>query len=179
MQVQPALQANPDVQQIACSRAKPKSCNALTASRFQLESRRRAPESAIMTLCMSHPCLSCGACCAYFRIAFHWSETDPFLGGSVPAQMSTKLDPHRVAMRGTDRSSPHCVALIGVVGAHASCSIYARRPSVCRDLVPSWEHGEASPQCDRARQAHGMLALQPEDWLKPEDPGLTPLPRSA
>ncbi|HOC10952.1 MAG TPA: YkgJ family cysteine cluster protein, partial [Thermomonas sp.] len=21
-----------------------------------------------------HPCLSCGACCAYFRVSFHWSE---------------------------------------------------------------------------------------------------------
>ncbi|RBC12798.1 YkgJ family cysteine cluster protein, partial [Xanthomonas oryzae pv. oryzae] len=21
---------------------------------------------------MAHPCLTCGACCAYFRVSFHW-----------------------------------------------------------------------------------------------------------
>ncbi|RBD00840.1 YkgJ family cysteine cluster protein, partial [Xanthomonas oryzae pv. oryzae] len=29
---------------------------------------------------MAHPCLTCGACCAYFRVSFHWSEADPALG---------------------------------------------------------------------------------------------------
>jgi len=24
---------------------------------------------------MSNPCLSCGACCAFFRASFHWLET--------------------------------------------------------------------------------------------------------
>ncbi|RBD09468.1 YkgJ family cysteine cluster protein, partial [Xanthomonas oryzae pv. oryzae] len=28
---------------------------------------------------MAHPCLTCGACCAYFRVSFHWSEADPAL----------------------------------------------------------------------------------------------------
>ena len=36
---------------------------------------------------MSHPCLRCGACCAWFRVAFHWTEADTVLGGAVPAAL--------------------------------------------------------------------------------------------
>jgi len=128
---------------------------------------------------MKHPCLRCGACCAYFRVAFHWSEAEAFLGGDVPVELTAKLDPHRVAMRGTDRKLPRCVALQGVVGELASCAIYERRPSVCRDLAPAWQQGLPSPQCDRARLAHGLRPLSPEDWRDPGQPGLDPLPRSA
>jgi hypothetical protein len=28
----------------------------------------------------------------------------------------------------------------------------------------SWEFGAASPQCDKARIAHGLAALTPADW---------------
>ncbi|MEO8802097.1 MAG: YkgJ family cysteine cluster protein [Rudaea sp.] len=120
---------------------------------------------------MNHPCLRCGACCAYFRVAFHWSESATFLGGVVPETLTAKLDAHRVAMRGTDRPGPRCVALQGEVAVDASCSIYAQRPSVCRELVPAWEQGAPSPQCDRARHAHGMPPLRPQDWAGPENPG--------
>ena len=51
---------------------------------------------------MLHPCLRCGACCAHFRVAFHWSEAESFLGGEVPAELTVKLDPHRLVMRGTE-----------------------------------------------------------------------------
>ncbi|KGI78098.1 YkgJ family cysteine cluster protein [Oleiagrimonas soli] len=128
---------------------------------------------------MSHPCLRCGACCAYFRVAFHWSEAEAFLGGVVPPESTVKLDPHRLAMRGTDRRQPRCMALLGDVGRDASCSIYAQRPSVCRALIPAWEQGEPSPQCDRARQAHGLSPLRPDDWIGPSDPCITPLPHLA
>lgn len=111
---------------------------------------------------MSHPCLSCGACCAAFRVAFHWSEADAALGGGVPEALTEKLDPHRVLMRGTRAPPVRCVALAGEVGRAASCGIYALRPSPCRELQAAWEHGEPSPQCDRARQHHGLLPLTPE-----------------
>lgn len=123
-----------------------------------------------------HPCLRCGACCAYFRVAFHWSESAVFLDGQVPEALTARLDPHRVHMLGTSQRQPRCVALKGSVGLDASCSIYARRPSVCRELVPSWEQGTPSPQCDRARQAHGLAPLGPADWIETPD---APLPRSA
>ncbi|PWK87608.1 YkgJ family cysteine cluster protein [Fulvimonas soli] len=116
---------------------------------------------------MEHPCLRCGACCAHYRVAFHWSEAEPDLGGVVPPELAEKLDPHRLAMRGTQASRPRCVALEGTVGTAARCGIYPRRPSVCREVAPSWEFGAASPQCDRARLAHGLAPLTPEDWAAP------------
>lgn len=118
---------------------------------------------------MTHPCLRCGACCAHFRVAFHWSEAEPDLGGVVPAALTEKLDAHRLTMRGTQASRPHCVALDGVPGHSTHCRIYAQRPSVCRDVQPSWEQGTSNPQCDKARLAYGMLPLTPEDWMTGSD----------
>lgn len=128
---------------------------------------------------MGHPCLRCGACCAHFRVAFHWSEAESFLGGSVPPELTEKLDPHRLVMRGTQAAKLRCVALQGTVGEAASCGIYAQRPSVCREVAPAWEFGTPSPQCDKARLAHGLVPLTPEDWLGPSGAGLPPLPQSA
>ena len=128
---------------------------------------------------MLHPCLRCGACCAYYRVAFHWSETEPFLGGPVPPELTEKLDHHRVAMRGTDGAQPRCTALQGVVGENAPCGIYPRRPSVCREMQASWEFGTISAQCDKARLAHGLPVLTPQDWLEPFETDMPPLPRVA
>lgn len=114
---------------------------------------------------MTHPCLSCGACCAAFRVAFHWSEADPELGRGIPDELTEPLDPHRLAMRGTDARAPHCIALQGAVGGPTTCVIYERRPSPCRDLLPAWENGQPSPQCDRARSRYGLAALTPETWI--------------
>ena len=114
---------------------------------------------------MIHPCLRCGACCAHFRVAFHWSEADPGLGGVVPVELTEKLDAHRLAMRGTWAQRPQCIALEGTLGQRARCSIYTQRPSVCRDVAPSWENGGSSAQCDKARIAHGLEPLTPQDWI--------------
>lgn len=111
-----------------------------------------------------HPCLSCGACCATFRVAFHWSETEPDADVHTPAALTEPLDPHRVVMRGTLSKPVRCVALQGEVGRDASCGIYANRPSPCRALDPAWEFGVPSPQCDRARVQHGLAPLTPADW---------------
>lgn len=119
-----------------------------------------------------HPCLSCGACCAAFRVAFHWAETEPALGGPTPAGLTARLDAHRVAMLGTFAAPIRCVALRGEVGTDAACSIYPQRPSVCRELLPAWEAGLPSPQCDRARERHGLAPLRPDDWLV--DIGIAP-----
>lgn len=113
---------------------------------------------------MSHPCLACGACCAAFRVAFHWAETDPDQGGVTPPEWTEQLDPHRVAMRGTQARQPHCSALLGRVGEAVSCRIYAQRPSPCRELQAAWESGLPSPQCDRARAHYGLRPLTPADW---------------
>src|SRR5690606_9793162 len=123
--------------------------------------------------------LSCGACCAHFRVSFYWAEAEPFLGGSVPADRTEQLSPTRLVMRGTQARTPRCSALAGVVGEAAQCSIYPLRPSPCRELQPAWEDGLPSPGCDRARAAHGLEPLTPSTWLDPQGPGHAPLPRSA
>jgi hypothetical protein len=96
----------------------------------------------------------------------------------VPPELTEKLDPHRLVMLGTDEAQPRCVALQGTLGVAAHCGIYARRPSVCREVQPSWEFGTSSPQCDKARLAHGLALLTPQDWLEPFDTD-TPLPQIA
>jgi Fe-S-cluster containining protein len=113
---------------------------------------------------MSHPCLSCGACCAIFRISLHWSEAEAELGGTVPAQLTEPYGRHQRAMRGTATAPVRCIALQGDIGVHAPCRIYAQRPQVCRDLAAAWEFGTPSPQCDRARAAHGLPLLTHGDW---------------
>jgi Fe-S-cluster containining protein len=120
---------------------------------------------------MPNPCLECGACCAFYRVSFHWSEAEPFLGGKTPAGLTVKVAPHYAAMSGTERHPPRCSALMGTVGEAVSCSIYADRPSPCRELAPSWVDGRRSEKCDRARAAHGLPPLEP--------PADKPLPRSA
>jgi Fe-S-cluster containining protein len=125
---------------------------------------------------MLHPCLRCGACCASFRVAFHWSEAEPDLGGQVPPAFTEQLDPHRVVMRGTQAYRPRCVALEGAVGEHVRCAIYPQRPSICRQVQPAWEAGQPNPQCERARRMHGLPALTPQDWLDFAAAGLAAAP---
>lgn len=114
----------------------------------------------------AHPCLRCGACCASFRVAFYWAEAAPHTPDGIPEHLTRKLDPLRVAMDGTDQAQPRCVALRGTIGIDAHCGEYARRPSPCHALKPAWEDGQASPQCDRARQRHGLPALELQDWAR-------------
>ncbi len=113
-----------------------------------------------------HPCLRCGACCASYRVAFHWLEAH---GDPILEHTSQRLDPHRLAMQGTHAEPLRCIALEGVIGARASCAIYPHRPSPCRELTASWEDGQAHSQCDRARRRHGLAPLTAEDWL-PQSP---------
>ncbi len=134
---------------------------------------------------MPHPCLSCGACCASYRVAFHWMESDGLAGGGVPQALTRRLDPHRLCMLGTHSAPVRCVALDAEIGVRSRCTIHPVRPSVCREVDASWEHGVASPQCDRARSAHGLPAITAADWRwrdaadnddHPDDSGHSPSP---
>lgn len=106
-----------------------------------------------------HPCLRCGACCSAFRVAFHWMELE-HLG--VPESLTRRLDSHRLELlRAADE---RCEALAGTVGAAVRCQIYEQRPSPCRELQAAYENGQPSPQCDRARERHGLPPLTAGDW---------------
>ena len=114
---------------------------------------------------MSHPCLTCGACCAFFRVSFHWSEAEPALDGRVPIELTEPLRAHERVMRGTSQAQPRCIALDADIGRYSRCSIHPVRPSACAAVPASLEFGARSAQCDKARIAHGLHALEAEDWL--------------
>ena len=109
-----------------------------------------------------NPCTTCGACCHHYRVSFHWSETDPALGGTVPAELTEKINDHRVAMKGTSCKQPRCVSLHGEVGKLVSCTIYPQRSSSCREFAYAWENNQPQPRCDEARAAHGLPPLLPQ-----------------
>ncbi len=98
------------------------------------------------------PCLSCGACCACFRVDFSVHELLSE-GGSVPDGLTVEVSGHTARMRGTDHVPVRCAALTGKLGQHVGCGIYEWRPSPCREF----EAG--SEACDRARARHGMAPL--------------------
>lgn len=102
-----------------------------------------------------HPCLTCGACCASYRVAFYWAETDAAPGGIVPVELTNSRDPVTRCMKGTDRRHPRCIALDGEVGQAVSCRIYPRRPSPCHEEQAGDEF------CRRARARHGLPDLPP------------------
>ncbi|MBN8224659.1 MAG: YkgJ family cysteine cluster protein [Xanthomonadales bacterium] len=132
-----------------------------------------------------HPCLTCGACCTQYRVAFHWMESDEVTAGGVPAALTERLDPHRLCMRGTASLPVRCVALDAEIGVHSRCTIHPMRPSACREVDASWENGVASRQCDQARIAHGLPVLTAAAWRwrdpagnddHPDDNGNSPSP---
>lgn len=116
-----------------------------------------------------HPCLSCGACCAFFRASFYWAEADDS-GGTVPVALTTQVSPYFIAMKGTLGSNPHCIALEGEIGKSVFCSIHPLRSSSCRDFEPSFENGEHNERCDKARAKWGIPPLTLDDWVKYHNP---------
>ncbi|GAB6094371.1 YkgJ family cysteine cluster protein [Desulfatiferula olefinivorans] len=125
-----------------------------------------------------NPCLSCGACCAFYRASFYWSEADDAPFGTVPADKTEPLGPFRRVMIGTTRKMSRCICLQGDIGIHVYCDIYDRRSSVCRDFDASWINGMWNERCDKARIAWGLEPLTPDSFNDPgNDPGH--LPRAA
>ena len=114
-------------------------------------------------------CMTCGACCAYYRASFYWGEGDDAAPGGVPVELTEKLNDFYRVMRGTNQSRPRCTALMGIIGARVSCSIYARRASVCRSFEPAWAEGVPNERCDQARASFGLPPLRPELWHGPGD----------
>jgi Fe-S-cluster containining protein len=108
----------------------------------------------------SSTCVTCGACCAGYRVSFYWSEADPSAGGRVPPELVEPVSPFLVCMAGTKHDGGRCVALSGMIGTEVSCTIYADRSSACR------EFGDESARCDQARARHGLPPLRSEQLLE-------------
>lgn len=135
-----------------------------------------APRPGAPRIASMHPCLTCGACCAYFRVSFHWSEADPDHGGRVPIELTEPLRVHERVMRGTSATHPRCIALDADIGRYSRCTIHDRRPSVCAAVPASLEFGQRSAQCDKSRLAHGLPLLTENDWVGVAEAERNPLP---
>jgi len=102
-------------------------------------------------------CLSCGACCAAFRVCF---PSDELRGpAAVPAALTEEATGNVVCMRGTTHQPPRCVALRGEIGRRVHCFIHDLRPSVCRDFAPLAALGQGDAACSDARRRHGLPPL--------------------
>lgn len=116
-----------------------------------------------------NPCLTCGACCAFYRASFYWTEGDDVTPGGVPVDMTEKMNDFRRVMKGTNTNRPRCIALLGIIGGQVSCAIYDKRASICREFEVSWENGNHNERCDKARQFYGLEPINPETWDGPGD----------
>lgn len=107
------------------------------------------------------PCLSCGLCCASYRVSFYWGEADDAPGGVVPVALTESISPHRRCMQGTNSKTPYCVALGGEVGVAVACSIYEQRPTPCREFDTHEPDGSPNPRCNELRLRRGLAPLPP------------------
>lgn len=99
-------------------------------------------------------CISCGACCAAYRVTFYWSEAMELGLGET---YSEKFNSWRLCMSGTRREPIRCRALQGVVGREVLCVVYPRRPSPCREIQPGDE------KCNKARIRYGLGPIAPSE----------------
>lgn len=135
----------------------------------------------------TNPCLTCGACCAYFRVSFYWAEADPAQGGTVPPDLAENLTPVLSCMKGTNQKHPRCAALIGEIGQAVRCAIYQGRPSPCREFGVDWTPQglrftpDDLARCTQARAAWGLPPLldQPHPVPQPEDTSPRPLRKAS
>jgi Fe-S-cluster containining protein len=107
-----------------------------------------------------HPCLSCGACCASFRVSFHNREIQNGGLWKVPVDRTEEGGSTWLSMKGTNKKHrPACTALSGEIGKSVKCEIYEHRPSPCRNFLASYEDGRHRSRCDEARRKHGLRPL--------------------
>lgn len=112
-----------------------------------------------LALMADNYCVSCGACCATYRVSFYCGETDDFPGGAVPSGLVEMVTGTMACMKGTGAQPPRCIALHGEIGSRVSCAIYEFRPSPCRDFSPLAAVGSGDDACNEARRRHGLPPL--------------------
>jgi len=94
----------------------------------------------------ANPCMSCGACCAYYRITLYADEAV-----AIPTEYLEPLQSEVFCMKGTNSYPPRCVALRGEVGQQVSCAIYENRPSSCREFNEYELDGTPNMRCFKLR----------------------------
>ena len=129
-----------------------------------------------------NPCLSCGACCAFFRVSFYWGETTDSTEGTVPAHLTEDVAPFFRAMKGSNQKNPRCIALEGEVGNFVRCSIYEKRSSSCCEFGIKFVNGqvfasmEDYERCTHARAQWGLAPIQVDVFRSAESISVQPSP---
>lgn len=113
-----------------------------------------------------HPCQSCGACCASYRVSFYWREAEKTDSAHpVPPKYWLDANSQTRILKGTEnKHHPKCIALKGRIGEFVGCEIYANRPTPCRNFQASYEDGKHNPRCDEARAKHGLKPITKQDF---------------
>lgn len=104
-----------------------------------------------------NPCVSCGACCGYFRVSFYWAEAEDG-GGTVPLSLTEPLTPFLRCMQGTNSKSPAATRWT----ARSAKPCPARSTSIGparAEFDQSGENGLRNEACDRARERYGLPPL--------------------
>jgi uncharacterized protein len=95
-------------------------------------------------------CLRCGVCCFSESAEYVWVRGDDWSRLGDEADRLAHFIGHRAFMRMRDG---HCAALDVRVTADGTkeffCTIYERRPEICRDL------GRGSPECEAELELKG------------------------
>lgn len=106
------------------------------------DAARGKPDIEIENRVTQDTCTSCGACCVEAgHVAVRPSDptpaanTRPTRGLGLERQVAIDLGP-RCLKKGP---GGRCTALRGTVGERVGCSIYDRRPAVCRQFEPGSE----------------------------------------
>lgn len=107
----------------------------------------------------NNPCLSCGACCANFRVSFYWAETDMEQKNGVPIELTEQVNHFYSCMKGTNNKTPRCIALAGEIGQSVACTIYEQRSTTCREFNILDDEGNINANCTKARAKHGLLPV--------------------
>ena len=103
-------------------------------------------------------CLTCGACCAFFRVSFYWAE-----GETMPDDAVEELTPVYSCMKGTNQKEVRCVMLSGEIGQYVSCNMYEQRSSSCKEVQAG------DDQCTKARLGHGLIPLIDIEIMQPSN----------
>lgn len=101
-------------------------------------------------------CADCTGCCQRFRVSFYQGELDSQPGGTVPAELTVQITPFLVAMKGTEMGNGRCIALTD----SGQCSIYAQRPSPCREFLAFMPDRSVNPRCQELRLHYRPLAAR-------------------
>ncbi len=125
-----------------------------------LQEHSPLPSPSLILMAWKNPCLSCGACCAAYSFAIYWDSASE----DAASMITPSSDPFQGFLLQGVADVPPCAYLEGTVGESVYCSIYEKRPDICRRFIPAWSEGAPNEACDRSRERFGLPPLGPGDW---------------